>query len=180
MCNGKNLKPFLDKFSFGAETLVHAFRNGSVSSENLVKAFLTAGQHVQAPIDVPECFGFPNNKSTVDYKKIIGQCTTQVLDTGIQNFERAVPALIGEYGRLGRNESTTMDFYDIPKNEIYNDRTDKVSSTTSMNPFFFISKSHTILRLPASSSIVANYTNARCYTWTLLRISEWPRSIGYC
>ena len=60
MCEGKILKPFLDKFWFGAETLVHAFRNSALSSEKLIKAFDTAGQHLQIPVDVPECFGFPS------------------------------------------------------------------------------------------------------------------------
>ena len=100
---------YVEKTCFGAETLLFGLQNGAVISEKLIKAFDTTGKHIQDPIGVPESFGFPNNKSTVDYRRIIGLYTTKLSDESLSNFESAVPTLLVEYRAVGRNLSSFMD-----------------------------------------------------------------------
>ena len=117
-----------------------------MSPEKLIKAFDTTGQYIQDPIDVPGSFGFLNNKSTVDYKRIIGLCTTQISDESLSNFESAVSTSFVAYRGVGRNLSSTMDnviSIAFPISNFFNSRF--CSIRHSINPGHKLS--HTILRL---------------------------------
>lgn len=103
---------FKKKIVYGCEVMVYVWPT-ALTGPKLAKAFKKNAQVAKDP-----SYQFPGySETTIDLRRLIGFCESDVSDEELANFESHLPLLVANVRRAGENTDVEMDALGIMKTE---------------------------------------------------------------